>query len=472
MIRTLSKLARRVLGSSASVRSFDGASASRRNRGAGRMNSLPSSALQARGSIAAQARYLEGNSPIARAAVSAWVSNIIASGIKAQSLAKSPKLRATISAGFEAWGERADITGRMDLYGMQSIAVHRMIVDGECLILMINTRDGLRLKVIDAEQLDNGQSRELGGGRRIVQGIELDPDGRPVAYFIHPQPLNMGIATPSVRIDAADVCHLMRLDHPFAVRGLSWFAPCLTRLRDLDEAQDAQLMRQNIGALLTGFVTDANGDGTAAAGFAAEGEQPIDGTLIGGLEPGTLKILDAGKSITFSDPPEIGAEANEFMRMTHREIAAGLGLPFELLSGDLSQVNYSSIRSGLVEFRKRVEAVQYGIVVYQFLRRVFERWVLTENLAGRLGRPGQSLSDLMTVKWVTPRREWVDPKSDAEAEISAINAGLMSRREAVASRGLDVEALDAEIAADREREKALGLTFEAKPSTQKEQPNG
>ena len=472
MIGRLTQIARRVFGSSASVRSFDAASASRRNRGAGRMNSLPSSALQARGSIAAQARYLENNSPIARAAVSAWVSNVIAGGIKAQSLAKSPKLRVTISAGFEAWGEVADITRRMDLYAMQALAVHRMIVDGECFVLMINTPEGLRLKIVDAEQLDSGQSRELGGGRRIVQGIELDPDGRPVAYYIFPQPLNLGIATPSVRIEAADVVHMLRLDHPFMVRGVSWFAPCLTRLRDLDEAQDAQLMRQKIGALLTGFITDANSDGTAAAGFAADGEQPIDGTLIGGLEPGTLKILDAGKSITFSDPPEIGAEANQFMVMTAREVAAGFGLPYELLSGDLSSVNYSSIRSGLIEFRKRVEAVQYGIVVYQFLRRVFERWVLTENLAGRLGRPGQALSELATVKFVMPRREWIDPQKDVEAEIAAINAGLMSRREAVASRGLDIEALDAEIAADREREKALGLTFELKPSGKKEQPNG
>ena len=471
MISTLTKFARRVLGQGGSVRSFDAATASRRNRGAGRMNSLPSSALNARGSIAAQARYLENNSPVARAAVSAWVANVIASGIKAQSLARSPKLRATISAGFEAWGERADITGKADLYSLQALAVHRMIVDGECFVLMINTADGLRLKVIDAEQLDGGQSRELGGGRRIVQGIELDPDGRPVAYFIFPQPLNLGIATPSVRIDAADVCHLMRLDHPFMTRGISWFAPCLTRMRDLDTAQDAQLMRQQTGALMTGFITDASGDGTATAGFAADGEQAIDGTLIGGLEPGTIKLLDAGKSITFSDPPEIGAEANEFMRMTLREIAAGLGLPFELLSGDLSQVNYSSIRSGLVEFRKKVEAVQYGIVVYQFLRRVFERWVLTENLARRLGRPGQSLSELMTVKWVTPRREWIDPLKDSQAEVAAIEAGLMSRREAVASRGLDVEALDAEIAADREREKALGLAFNEKPSAKKDAPN-
>jgi capsid protein len=46
-----------------------------------------------------------------------------------------------------------------------------------------------------------------------------------------------------------------------------------------------------------------------------------------------------------------------------------------------------------------------------------------------------------------------------QAELDAIAGGLMSRREAVTSRGVDIEALDAEIAADNERAKALGLTF-------------
>jgi hypothetical protein len=32
-------------------------------------------------------------------------------------------------------------------------------------------------------------------------------------------------------------------------------------------------------------------------------------------------------------------------------------VPYELLTGDLSQVNYSSIRAGLVEFRRQIDAV-------------------------------------------------------------------------------------------------------------------
>jgi len=58
-----------------------------------------------------------------------------------------------------------------------------------------------------------------------------------------------------------------------------------------------------------------------------------------------------------------------------------------------------------------------------------------------------------------PKTAWIDPLKDAQAEQIAIAGGTMSRREAVAARGIDIEALDLEIAADNERAARLGLTF-------------
>jgi len=51
-----------------------------------------------------------------------------------------------------------------------------------------------------------------------------------------------------------------------------------------------------------------------------------------------------------------------------------------------------------------------------------------------------------------------------EAEIAAIGAGLMSRRQAVEARGISVEELDAERAADARREAALGLNQTEAPT--------
>jgi capsid protein len=55
----------------------------------------------------------------------------------------------------------------------------------------------------------------------------------------------------------------------------------------------------------------------------------------------------------------------------------------------------------------------------------------------------------------------IDGVEIARAEIEQIDAGLKSRTQALAERGYDAEQVDAEIAADKTRERTLGLTFNA-----------
>ena len=62
-------------------------------------------------------------------------------------------------------------------------------------------------------------------------------------------------------------------------------------------------------------------------------------------------------------------------------------------------------------------------------------------------------------------------KKDVEAEILAINAGLKSRRQAISERGYDAEQVDAEIAADKARTDALGLSFGAPPVQKEDIPD-
>src|SRR5262249_3180331 len=157
-----------------------------------------------------------------------------------------------------------------------------------------------------------------------------------------------------IRVPADSMCHLFQPLAPGQVRGISWLAPVLLRLHELDLYEDAQLVRQKVAALFAGFLTDPTG---AAGGF--EGTQ-LGSVLTSGLEPGTLKILPPNVGIEFSKPPEIGADSNEFMRLQLRSVAAGLGVPEYLLTGDLSQANYSSLRAALIEFRARLEQIQYG----------------------------------------------------------------------------------------------------------------
>jgi capsid protein len=67
------------------------------------------------------------------------------------------------------------------------------------------------------------------------------------------------------------------------------------------------------------------------------------------------------------------------------------------------------------------------------------------------------------VKWIPQGWQWVDPKKEFDAMVTAIRAGLLSRSEAISAFGYDAEDIDREIAADNARADALGLVFESDP---------
>ena len=439
------------------LRSYDGAGGGRRWRGHPDMPANLSAMHAARGPLAKRARYLVANNPLAASGVEAWVSALVGTGIKPQSAHADPLVRRDLNTGFEGWTDEADADGLTDFYGQQAVMVRRMVIDGEGFALLIAGPDGLRLRLIDAEQIDPSLNRDLPEGGRIVQGIEFDAAGRRVAYHMLPERPGMPFASLPLTakwVPADQVVHLFRPETPGQVRGISWFAPVMLRLADLDQWRDAQIMRQKVAAMLAGFVTS-----TENPTEVFEGEQK-GANLVGGLEPGTLKFLDPGQDVKFSTPANIGAEVITFAKITEREIAVGLGLPAAIFTGDLSEVNYSSIRAGLVEWRRRVEALQHGVIAFQFLRPVWRRWATLEVLASRIKT---TVEAALPAKFIAPKQQWVDPAKDVEAELAAIAGGLMSRREAVTSRGVDIEALDDEIAADNKRATELGLTFTPPP---------
>ena len=145
------------------------------------------------------------------------------------------------------------------------------------------------------------------------------------------------------------------------------------------------------------------------------------------------------------------------MRLQLHAIAAGVGLTYELLTGDLSQVNYSSIRAGLIEFRRRMEALQWQLLVPGLCQPVWRRFVLAAQAAGKL--PDGEIG----VDWTAPRFEAVDPMKDIQADILAVRAGVMTLKEAIARQGYEPAQVLAEIAAINTELDALGITLDTDP---------
>jgi lambda family phage portal protein len=196
-----------------------------------------------------------------------------------------------------------------------------------------------------------------------------------------------------------------------------------------------------------------------------EGNSDQNGVALAGLEPGTLQILEPGEDVKFSQPADVGASYAEFLRMQFRAVAAAMGITYEMLTGDLTQVNYSSIRAGLLEFRRRCEAIQHGVIVHQLCRPIWHAWMAQAVIEGGLTLPSfaSRRAQYISVKWIPQGWQWVDPKKEFDAMLTAIRAGLLSRSEAISAFGYDAEDIDREIAADNARADALGLIFDSDP---------
>ncbi len=157
-----------------------------------------------------------------------------------------------------------------------------------------------------------------------------------------------------------------------------------------------------------------------------------------------------------------------------RAIAAGLGVPAHLVRGDLREANYGSLRAGMVAFRQKLEQIQFGTIIPQLCGPIWERAVSALILRGDL--PAADF-EAAAALWLgaehyPPPMPWIDPAKDVAAIRDALEAGLMSRRQAVAERGFDIETLDSEIAADRERETRLQLNFTPRAATPEPKDTG
>lgn len=439
-------------------RSFDAATGGRRASGFRASGPVGAETIAAAGPIRGRARHAFHNNGYIRNGVAAWVAEVVGAGIEANSAHPDHDLRQLIDRAFLAAAEEIDAEGRTDLRGLTAQVVEAVIVDGEAFVLVEEDAEGVRLRLIPAEMVDESMTRDLGDGGYIAAGVEYDGRGRRVAYHVMPhRPTELfPTARQPIRVPASDMLHVFKPLGPGQVRGVSWLAPVLLTVNEFDQLQDALLVGAKVSAMHAGFVVDQNNLSGTGAFPEADGLADIS------LEPGVVRILPAGTDIRFNSPTE-AKDSISFAKLTLGQIAAGLGVPQHLLDGDLSGANYSSLRAGLLPFRAKVEQFTYHCLVPQFLDPVFRRVVARAYLSGDLGLP--DLQPALKAEWLPPRPMQVDPLKDVAALKAQLAAGLTSRRQAVASLGWNVADLDAEIAADRDRESALGLNFpeEGKP---------
>lgn len=400
-----------------------------------------------------RARDLVRNNPWAAKCISVITNNTVGSGIRVQWKAKSKRNSKRIQDLWKEWAEttQCDAQGLSTFYGIQQTVMRAVAESGECLVrlrprLSNELAVPFQIQALEPDYLYPHKDGDLSDGGYIDRGIEYDDSGRRVAYYLYKRhPGNIGQLFNTFsnngfsRVPAYEVIHVFRIDRPGQERGVSWLAPVMIRLRELDIFEDAYLNRQKLANLFAAFITTDNPDETE--------EEFSD---LDELVSGAMYLMKAGRGVEFSDPPKAD-DYGPFTLSSLRGVSSGSGITYEALTGDLSEVNFSSARMGWQEFGRSIDAWRWQMLIPQLCNGVANWFQDFVNLTE------------VTREWTPPARMMVDPIRELPPIIAAVRAGLRSLPEALRSLGYDPEQVLNEIKDNNDLLDSLGLVLDTDP---------
>lgn len=444
------------------LRGFEAASRSRRTSGWRTTSGDANTEIgKGQGLLRDRARAMRRDNPYAERGVSAIATNVVGYGIVPDPQGRARQKKRALKI-WKRWAETTvcDFEGLGDFYAIQNLAMQSIVESGEVLIRRVWTPGenilNFQLQLLEADHLDDDKNTMLGAGGWIEQGIQYDASGRKTHYWLFPQHpggavRSMHASSVSEPVPIEDIAHIFLRKRPGQSRGYSWMAPVILRMRNFDEMEDAVIEQAKIAACFAAIITQDD----APVGAMPGAVQPS--MLIERLEPGIIERTAAGESVTFGTPPTFNGY-DAYSKQSLRATSVGLGVPYEVLTGDLGGVSFTSGRMGWLEFGRNIDVWRWHMIVPQLCNRVWS-WV---NEAAALSQEGWD--EPIAAGWVAPRRDLIDPTKELDAMEKEMRLGALSFSGMLKERGInDTEAHIQQIVEDNKLVDEAGLIFDGDP---------
>lgn len=394
-------------------------------------------------------------------------------GIKLQAQIKRGKRLDTsandqIETEWESWASNATACDLAEQWPMKYLLrqiLTAWATDGECFIILNRGlgSHGLKLQVVEADHLDHRFNTNLSHSGAntdsiIRMGIELAPSGERLAYWFYSNhPGDLGVLTPMsssgidsvgafgsggsfntsyqrVRVPADQVIHVRMPGRAGQHRGEPPMHAVLLQLYHLGKYTEAEVVAARVGACKQGFIIPDNSN----AQYTGDREES-NGQVTEEVAPGIVTQLPPGARFESFDPQHPNAGYAEFVKAMLRSVGAGLGVSAHNLTGDMTDVNYSSARIAELAERDGWMALQNWLID-TVLTPVYAEWLRMSILTGRVSLPeSRRVRDLHDVRFMGRRWAWVDPQKEINARLDALRAGLATWDQTLIELGLDPE---------------------------------
>ena len=430
-----------------------------------------------------RSRDLIRNNAYARKAIDALTNSVVSTGIRptvdtGDKVVKHPttgvevRLDDLLYELWEKWGQHPVSGSQMDIYGLEQLACRAMFADGET-VLRIRPRSmsdmpgvpPVKLQPLEADHLPSDLTKPVGGGslNRIISAVEVDALGEPVAFHVyreHPGlagPFGTSFLTGTVRIPASSIIHGYRATRPGQLRGEPILSPVILSLWDLAGYTEAIRVATRAAATLVATVEggDESDPPDGVANDEDDSGNPLtdaDGNPIEFLQPGGVIYAAPGKKVTIHSPQPPSGVA-EFINAMLHEIAAGVGLSYHTLSGDMSDSSFAQAKLGLIDQARQVEVIREQVFIPLVLNPIWKAFIDAGIAAGLIPND----PDVYAVSWSAPLQQQADRLDEVKAAILEMQAGLRDREGLIEAGGRDPDKVNEAIARDKAKRLELGI---------------
>ncbi len=405
-----------------------------------------------------RSRRLAQDNPHIAGAVTAFQDNVVGwNGLRLQARIEKrgyngtgASLHETHNTSIEdAWarfGEYGNPTvcGKYSMTDLQRMLVGQLVVDGEYLLRLIvgyPNEFGFALQVLDPDQLDDSYNvqRDV-HGTEVRMGVELNAVGKVAAYhLLTHHPSESGFDKRRIRVPADQIIHRFIAMRPGQTRGYPLTTPILIGMKDLDRFTISTVTIANLAASNGGFFV-AKGDNADLVNTGVDSDVGTSRErLVMEAEAGLSRQLPPGWEFQAWNSDQPKDNFPDFTKCLLKAIARGLNISYATLSGDLTEVSFTSSRVGQLPERDgfRVHQRRLG---NNTMSPIYRAWLRCAWLADQVTVPTPDVS-----KWARAHeweyRGWpsVQPMEDIQANEKAVKLGVKTRREICADEGRDHE---------------------------------
>jgi lambda family phage portal protein len=433
------------------------------------------------------------NDPVIIALKRALLDNIVGTGIHTPAAAMvdgeyDEEFCHESDEEFEAWAEEeCDARGEQSWWDMQRQIFDECLEAGECLLLRTQDPDPdrqvpLAFQVLEAEQLDwlkNYPAQAEGGGsNEIRRGVEIDKDGKPVAYWLwerNPWDIWPPHNSHSFRVPAERVIHVRLPGRPSMTRGMGLYQSIMQTGRDLDNYLGSELT----SAIIQSLFSIVHKTGKPGAGIGFGDGSGDEGMALGGrikLGRGIVSQIGLEDEVIPLQSNRPNSQAEIFVRLMLGLVGMGGGVSRYRVTRDYTGTTYVAARAAQLDDRQSFRPMQMWLG-RRLCRRVRREWTIAYAANRRFKSVSASQFLKQKRRWLRteiqpPGWDPMDPSNEIPSNIAGMRAKIFTLKDVCALQGKNWRSQLRQAAREEKFARSLGLELDFQPAGQASPPAG